>query len=150
MTSPLFLKLSLKLTLLGLFVFLTIPSSFATEKCGNLLLLPIQEAWSVTLRLSLSSCEELANAVELSFSIPPHLSFRDEDILLENLYKLPSEHNENTVTFRYVSLDDLSGVHDIADFHFDKVSGGDTLPTLLPESLILLSDGKGTNIFSMK
>ncbi len=131
-------------------VFLMTPYSYATETCGNFLLLPTEGTSTLTLRLSLSSCEELANAAEVSFSVPPHLSFRSEDLLLGNLYKLPSEEESGKLTLRFVSLDEMHGISDLADLHFDKKSPGDSLPQVLPSSLLLLSDGKGTNIFSMK
>ncbi len=137
-------------TLLTLVFFSAAPSSYANEKCGNLLLLPTESTSSVTLRLSLSSCEKLANAAEVSFLVPPHLSFKNEDLLLENLYKLPNEEYGGIITLRFVSLSDMQGVNDLADLHFEKVSPGDSLPHILPSSLVLLSDGKGTNIFSIR
>ncbi len=124
------------------------PLSYADEKRGSLFVQQETVGDIVTLTLYANPEEKLVNAVEVHISFPPSsLSFTCEELALKNLYKLPQDIASSSVTLRYVSPDSFQAISKIAVITFKKETNGDTPFIVESDSLLLLSDGKGTNIF---
>lgn len=129
----------------------TVTSDFFTsEGKGNVYLISQEIDTKLVVSLYINAGSETVNALEahLLYDVTA-LYFEHEEKSDESIVALPRETEEDGLTTRYVSLSGITGSKKVAVYTFTKKKETEN-PKLSPNSLLLLADGRGTDIYSAK
>ncbi len=127
-------------------------STYLSRHTGNVY---IDEAWNgdtLTVSLMLDTKTDIVNAVEAHLEYDTHeLMYSGEKKQDESIIILPTDTSGTGIIKRYLSLDGITGKKIITSITFvkaknDKKEDKPTV-TLATDSLLLLDDGRGTDIF---
>lgn len=155
------LSMPFRLTFIAILSLSLITSAslcYAMENTPALFIQQESKGDLITITLYANPKHNIANAIEahiiVSDNITTPLTLIDEKVFIQDAYFLPQDTSTSSITFRYLSLSGFTGLTKVATYTFKKefFSSIDETYTvqLADDSLLLLADGKATNIYREK